>query len=192
MASALEAGQAEAAGKDLLYCRANLDRLGISASGYAALEAKFSAITAVHDNYAEVVASFDRLRSALTFNNIAAAEQEAVFERRTAPALRRQMVPHVWDRVNLEQELLAAKLGVKEDSLAAKTERLLAEKGPETAEAFVDTMRVMGIPDVKVGRLDRLILEAATANRQREAAASAAAAAPQCTGLLSRGNRSIR
>ena len=143
MELALNAGNIEAARTELAYCRQNREHLQLSPGAYAALEAKFAAATAASDEYASIVESFNRCKNAIGSDDIAAAEREAAFEHRKVLALRGQMIPHEWDRINDELETLAAKLAGKEDGLVKKAERLLEDNEPAAAAALLDSMKTL-------------------------------------------------
>jgi hypothetical protein len=171
--AALRVNNSDSARVEIAYCQVNGAALGLSPAACAALEAKVAARTNADDERAFVAKSLDRCRAALSIGNLADARKERLFSGGKLASLRTRLVPHEWNRLNKDYELLDSKLDRKEDSLCAVARARLREGGPSAAADFLDTMARRGVSPERIGSTDHLILEAAVAQKKRESPTSA-------------------
>jgi hypothetical protein len=170
--AALAAGRIDDARGDVAYCQLNATFLGLSGATCAALEAKVSARSNAADEREFVQKALERFRMNLTKGNLAEARKERLFSEGKLPSLRKRIVPYEWNRLNKEYQLLAGKLDKREDSLCTVARARLHEKGPSAAAAFLDTMMLRGVAPERIGKTDRLILEAVVEEKKSEHTAS--------------------
>jgi hypothetical protein len=178
----LEDGKIDDARTELAYCRVNNDYLGLSPSRYASLEAKLNSKVNADDDREQVIKGLERFKTALKTNNLNNARMEDRFLGEKIKALRKNIMPYEWVRLNKDYELFTSKYERKTDSLCDVAIALLHNKGPYAASAFLDTMRTIGMTIEKVNRIDRMILETVVAEKQHTQALAAAESTPLVAG----------
>lgn len=169
--TALEAGDLDKARRELVYCKRNLDFLGISLNRYGRLAAKVESRISVDAEIAFIDKSIDKVEDMLAQNHLGEAGELIGVMSTRLQSIKKRTIQREWDRRYYRNRRLNKQLERKEDSLVAANREILRTRGIYEAKKFMNTVLAgHGVSERKIGQVDFEILQTAMARGRDESA----------------------